>query len=113
MPQMNDTGGMVKCSVCWYWHKPGEPCGCGAKVEQVDLAPPPVQRALDRQVGGDHYKSMAIQPVQFALENNLGFCEGNVVKYVVRRKGNRIEDLKKARHYLDLLIEFEEGRDGA
>jgi hypothetical protein len=101
-------GQMTRCSACWYWHPVGEPCKCGGRIEEIELAP--VQRALDRQVGGDHYKTMKIQPVLFALENGLDFCTGNVVKYVVRRKGNRIEDLKKARHYLDLLIEFEEGK---
>lgn len=62
--------------------------------------------ALDRQFGGSHYKEMAIQPVEFILANKLDFCEGNVVKYVSRWKvKNGIEDLRKARHYLDLLIE--------
>ena len=49
---------------------------------------------------------MAIQPIQFITADNLGFCEGNVIKYVCRwpAKGG-VEDLKKARHYIDLLIE--------
>jgi len=66
--------------------------------------------ALTEQVGGDHYKSLAIQPVAFIHANKLGFCEGNVVKYVARwqTKGG-IADLWKARHYLDLLIELTEG----
>lgn len=60
---------------------------------------------LKQQVGGDHYKTMSIQPVEFILQNGLGFCEGNVVKYICRRKGNdRLQDLRKARHYLDILI---------
>lgn len=62
--------------------------------------------ATDRQVGGDHYASQAIQPIHYIFENNLGFCEGNVIKYVTRyQKKNGVEDLKKARHYLDMLIE--------
>ncbi len=62
--------------------------------------------ALERQVGGDHYKSMAIQPIEFIAANDLGFCEGNVIKYVCRwRSKGGIKDLEKARHYLDLLIE--------
>lgn len=62
--------------------------------------------AIDEQVAGDHYKNMAIQPIQFITANNLGFCEGNIIKYLCRwpAKGG-VEDLKKARHYLDLLIE--------
>lgn len=64
--------------------------------------------ATAEQVGGDHYKEMAIQPVEFIHRNGLGFIEGCVVKYVSRwRKKNGIEDLRKARHFLDLLIEME------
>lgn len=62
--------------------------------------------ALQVQEGGDHYKNMAIQPVQYIIANNLGFIEGNVVKYVSRWKNkNGVQDLKKARHFLDILIE--------
>lgn len=64
--------------------------------------------ALDKQVGGSHYKSMKIQPVEFITKNALGFCEGNVIKYVCRhemKKGKA--DLEKAIHYLQLLIELE------
>ena len=63
-------------------------------------------KALDKQEGGGHYKDMAIQPIEYTLANKLGFCEGNVVKYISRYKNkNGIEDLKKAKHYIDLLIE--------
>lgn len=62
--------------------------------------------ANQEQVGGTHYKLQAIQPWDYILANGLGFLEGNIVKYVSRwqRKGG-VEDLKKARHYLDKLIE--------
>ena len=65
--------------------------------------------ALETQVGGDHYKNMPIQPVEYIHRNGLGFCEGCVIKYVSRwrSKVGSIEDLKKARHFLDLLIEME------
>lgn len=63
--------------------------------------------ALDHQEGGDHYKT-AIQPIQFIHANNLGFMEGNVVKYVTRhRKKNGAQDLRKAIHYLEMLIDLE------
>lgn len=66
-------------------------------------------KALDVQVDGGHYKDFPIQPVEFIQRNNLPFIEGNVVKYVCRwRNKNGISDLKKARHYIDLLIELEE-----
>lgn len=69
--------------------------------------------ALDVQVGGGHYKGKAFQPVEYILANNLPFVEGNVVKYVTRwRNKGGIDDLKKARHYLDLLIEHEEKSRG-
>ena len=58
------------------------------------------------QVGGDHYKKRAIQPIDYILENELGFCEGNIIKYVTRYKDkNGLEDLEKAQQYLDFLIE--------
>ena len=65
--------------------------------------------ALASQVGGSHYKDYRIQPVQFFHDNNVPFIEASVCKYVLRwRNKNGIEDLKKARHYLDILIEMEE-----
>ena len=64
--------------------------------------------ALKEQIGGDHYKT-AIQPIEYILANDLGFCEGNVIKYVTRYQNkNGIEDLKKAQHYLQFLIEKHE-----
>jgi hypothetical protein len=64
--------------------------------------------ALESQVGGSHYKDMKIQPVVFCHENGLGICESNVIKYICRHKSkNGLEDLKKARHYIDLLISLE------
>lgn len=60
---------------------------------------------LSEQVGGGHYKGMKIQPVEFILANELGFCEGNAIKYICRykQKGG-VEDLKKVIHYAQLLI---------
>lgn len=65
---------------------------------------------LDMQVGGDHYHKLKIQPITFIYVNGLDFLQGNVVKYVTRfRAKNGKQDLLKARHYLDLLIELEYG----
>lgn len=63
-------------------------------------------KASKRQVGGDHYKSLAIQPGKFIRKNQLGWYEGNVVKYICRykQKGGR-EDLEKVKHYVDLILE--------
>ncbi len=62
--------------------------------------------ALDTQIGGDHYKTMKIQPITFIMENNLSFAVGNIIKYVCRYdKKNGLEDIQKARQYLDFLEE--------
>lgn len=62
----------------------------------------------DIQHGGTHYKTMAIQPWDYIVSNNLGYLEGNAVKYLSRwRQKNGIEDLKKAIHYIEKLIEIE------
>lgn len=64
--------------------------------------------ALDVQVGGDHYKKMPIQPVEFIHKNNIPYLEGNVIKYVTRwRDKHGVQDLEKAKHYIDLLISLE------
>lgn len=69
----------------------------------------PASSALDVQVGGSHYKDMAIQPIEYILTNKMPFPEGCVVKYVSRwRSKGGVQDLKKARHFLDVLIEAEE-----
>lgn len=71
-------------------------------------APSEPQSALQVQEGGDHYKKLKIQPVEYIHANGLPFAEGSVVKYVTRwRDKNGVADLKKARHFLDLLIELE------
>lgn len=65
--------------------------------------------ALDSQVGGNHYKSLAIQPVEFIHKNEIPYLEGNVIKYVTRwRNKGGVADLEKAKHYIDLLIQLEQ-----
>lgn len=60
------------------------------------------------QVGGNHFRDMSIQPITFIQQNKIGFEEGCVIKYVCRhREKNGKEDLKKAIHYLELLIAYE------
>ncbi|WP_456325892.1 DUF3310 domain-containing protein [Desulfonauticus submarinus] len=69
-------------------------------------------KSLQTQVGGNHYRDFEIQPIEFIFKNNLGFIEGCIIKYLCRyKKKNGIEDLKKARHYLDILIEYLEGKE--
>ena len=70
--------------------------------------------ALDSQVGGQHYSRLLIQPVVYIHSNDLPFIEGNIIKYVTRwRHKNGLQDLEKARHYLQLLIELETGKPPA
>jgi hypothetical protein len=67
--------------------------------------------ANDTQHGGVHYKAMAIQPWDYIVANRLGYLEGNVVKYITRwREKGGLEDLMKAQHYLEKLIEVERAR---
>jgi hypothetical protein len=63
-------------------------------------------KVYDTQIGGEHYLKMKIQPSEFANKNNLPFAEGNAIKYICRHKdkGGK-EDLKKAKHYIDMIIE--------
>jgi hypothetical protein len=66
--------------------------------------------AYDTQVGGDHYKGMAIQPMQFSMANGLDACTHTAIKYLVRKKGGkakRAEDLRKAIHCIQLLAQHE------
>lgn len=62
---------------------------------------------LKIQQGGSHYTTMKIQPIEFIIGNNLGYCEANIIKYICRFKNkDGLRDLEKARHYIDLLIQF-------
>jgi len=69
------------------------------------------ENPLNTQIGGDHYKGQAIQPIQYILANELDFCEGNVVKYITRwkQKGG-IKDLEKIKHYVVFLIDQEQSK---
>jgi hypothetical protein len=72
---------------------------------------PPMKRSVtDVQIGGEHYKK-GIQPVDYIHSNELDFFEGNAIKYITRnkRKGNPVEDLKKAIHYLQLKLKIDHG----
>ena len=72
-----------------------------AEIEKVR------QSAWQKQEGGSHYKTLKIQPMQYALENKLDYAQANVVKYVTRHKEkNGKEDLLKAIHNIELMIEF-------
>ena len=66
---------------------------------------------LDKQEGGDHYKTMKIQPVEFIHANKIPFLDGCVIKRVCRhRSKNGAEDIRKAIHELNLILELEYGK---
>ena len=68
------------------------------------------ESALAKQVSGDHYKNMVIQPVEFIVHNEIGFLEGNVIKYVARHKHkNGADDIRKAMHYCELILSLQYG----
>jgi hypothetical protein len=73
-----------------------------------------MSNALDVQVGGNHYKDLVIQPVEFIHANNIGFLEGCIIKRICRwRNKDGIKDLMKIKHEVDLLIELEEKKNAA
>ncbi len=90
---------------CDYWAK-------GAFVDDFTDDPNSIENAdpKDMQVGGNHYIGHKIQPWDVIEEYELDYFEGNVLKYLLRRKVNRLEDLRKAAHYLAKAIQREEGR---
>ena len=62
--------------------------------------------SLDKQVNGDHYKKMKIQPAEFINENGLLFAEGNAIKYICRHKlKGKSKDIEKAIHYFEMILE--------
>jgi hypothetical protein len=64
--------------------------------------------ANDTQISGNHYKDKTVQPWDYIAANNLGYFEGNVVRYISRwRDKGGVDDLRKAKHYIEKLIELE------
>ena len=91
------------CSICSMLNNDLQQCGCKDKVLVPNRPKPPTQ------VGGSHY-DRAIQPIEYIEANQLGFHEANVIKYITRYKDkNGIEDLNKAKWYIDRLISTYKG----
>ena len=68
-------------------------------------------KSFKKQVGGSHYKDYKIQPVKFIIKNNIGFVEGNIIKYILRfKEKGGVQDLEKAKHYIELLIDSSKGK---
>lgn len=65
-------------------------------------------KVLEKQEGGTHYKDMVIEPAEYIHKNKIGFLAGNAIKYISRYKNkNGKEDIKKAIHYLEMILEME------
>ena len=77
-------------------------------VKDKDFKKTDIKKLASRN---NHYKDCKIQPIDFIMENNLTFCEGNALKYITRhrRKGDGARDIHKAIHYLEMILEIEYG----
>jgi hypothetical protein len=104
------------CSICgspdhftgWCPDKPKRPVAQQPPAQADTKTIAPDASALDRQEGGDHYQKLKIQPIEYIHANGIPFAEGCVIKYVSRwRNKGGLNDLEKARHFIDLLIELE------
>lgn len=83
----------------------GEPALTTVYGDDVEVNP------LEVQEGGSHYKNLAIQPMEYSMANKLDACQHTIIKYVTRfRDKNGVEDLRKAKHTIDMLIHFEENK---
>ena len=86
-------------------------CKCLCGVDIVNQQPIPILPTLtkEKQIGGDHYLILPIQPWTIIDANRLNFYEGCALKYLLRKKGNRVEELEKAIHYLEHEVEYLKG----
>jgi len=92
---------MTKCEKCL--QKEGHEAWCPEKYQGGSLG---------KQVGGDHYKDCNIQPLEYGYANSLSICEHAVVKYITRhKKKGQIEDLRKAKHYVELEAKLTYGEE--
>ena len=102
----------TQCPTCKWKNANNDSCtltiGCQYESNGT-VAPPP--SALASQVGGNHYTKLAIQPMEYSMRNKLDPLQHSAIKYVTRfRDKGGIQDLEKAKHVIDMLIEFERAR---
>ena len=84
----------------------------GGKVDMRADKTEKKESVLDIQHGGSHYKDKGIQPIEYITANNLGFCEGNIVKYASRHQDkNGAEDIRKVIHYAQFILKFQYNED--
>lgn len=105
------------CKECKHWEVSlaEYPCNTCSRGDAIDVATAPLlfesvidqeeEKAKETQVGGSHYQ-LPIQPIDYIVKNNLGYREGNIVKYITRHKNkNGIEDIRKCMHYCQMIID--------
>ena len=83
--------------------------------DEIDYSEKPnsIETALSTQIGGDHYKNLTIQPFEYCMKNNFNAGQTLVIRYITRYKDkNGLEDLLKAKHCIEMLIELEYGKQG-
>ena len=106
---------MKRCIQCYYYQNAPVDDWCQQCMQgnslpffiksEIDMDD---KTAIQKQIGGDHYKKMEIQPMTFSMKNNLNACQHTAIKYISRYKDkDGLKDLLKAKHCIDLLIEFE------
>ena len=99
--ELNMSGGMEESA--WTYGNPSFELRTGAKDSEDQK-----KSALNTQVGGDHYRKMKIQPIEYILANELNFSEGNIVKLISRhRLKGGAQDIQKIKQYCDFLLESE------
>jgi hypothetical protein len=76
------------------------------EATKVAVGQPTIVSPKLQQVGGSHYMDMKIQPMEFSMANDLNACQHTAIKYIVRRKGNRLQDIDKAIHTLYIYREM-------
>ena len=84
----------------------------GQLLRQENLDDPELDETIwkpsDVQIGGDHYKKLKIQPMRYSMENKLDPLQHTAIKYLTRfRDKGGVQDLEKAKHCIDMLIQFE------
>lgn len=94
----------------WGLHSPEEDWETACQSSPLKEADKDSPSSLGYMVGGSHYRKYKIQPIEYAMANKLNYCEANAIKYVTRhRDKNGAEDLRKAIHNLEILLELEYG----
>ena len=93
---------ITACSLCGNFLDDSGECG---ECSNFDNS------VMIHQIGGDHYRSKKVQPIEYIMANDMPFADGNVVKYVSRhRQKNGAEDIKKGIQYLLFILENEYGQ---